>query len=163
MAVNSGGSIRKWLNRIMFHGVRWFGYYGISLPRTTHCDFLSTINSSLPMNIALEKRCTKFLWASLNSENKVVKIVTLSSTKAARSVSGDNYRYLSHKCSINFNDWFGSYTAINGCINHFITQYFDCPQYTYIVRDLCYFRYYTDPFVLTSTEIVQLIEYLCTI
>ena len=39
----------------------------------------------------------------------------------------------------------------------------DCPQYAYIVRDLCYFRDYADPFVLTSTEIVQLIEYLCTI
>ena len=31
-----------------------------NLPRTTHCDFLSTINSSLPMDIALEKRCGKF-------------------------------------------------------------------------------------------------------
>ena len=38
----------------------------------------------------------------------------------------------------------------------------DCPQYVYIVRDLCCFRDYVDPFVLTSTEIVQLIEYLCT-
>ena len=27
-----------------------------NLPRTTHCDFLSTINSSLPMDIALEKK-----------------------------------------------------------------------------------------------------------
>ena len=39
----------------------------------------------------------------------------------------------------------------------------DCPQYVYIVRDLCYFRHYTDPFILTSTEIVQLIENVCTI
>ena len=39
----------------------------------------------------------------------------------------------------------------------------DCPQYVYIVRDLCYFRDYADPFVLTSTEIVQLTEYVCTI
>ena len=112
------------------------------------------------MDIAFEKRCSKFLWASLNSENKVVKMVTLSFIKAARSVLGDNYRYLSHKYSINFNDWFGSYNAINGCINNFITQYVDCPQYAYIVRDLCYFRDYVDPFVLTNTEIVQLIEYL---
>ena len=94
----------------------------------------------------------------MNSENKVVKMVTLSSIKAARSVLGDNYRYLSHKYSINFNDWFGSYNVISGCINTFITQYADCPQYAYIVRDLCYFRDYADPFVLTSTEIVQLIE-----
>ena len=100
-----------------------------------------------------------------NSENKVVKMVTLSSIKAARSVLGDNYRFLSHKYilinfKINFNDWFGSYNAINGCINHFITQFVDCPQHAYIVRELCYFRDYADPFLLTSTEIVQLIEYI---
>ena len=115
------------------------------------------------MDIALEKRCSKFLWASLNPENKFVKMVTLSFIKAARSVFGDNYRYLSHNYSIYFNDWFGSYNAINGCINHFISQFVDFLQYAYIVRDLCYFRDYADPFVLTSTEIVQLIEYLCTI
>ena len=39
----------------------------------------------------------------------------------------------------------------------------DCPQYAYIVRDLFYFRDYADPFVLTRTEIVQQIEYLCPI
>ena len=42
-------------------------------------------------------------------------------------------------------------------------NFVDCPQYAYIVRDLCYVRDYADAFVLTSTEIVQLIEYLCTI
>ena len=42
-------------------------------------------------------------------------------------------------------------------------NFVDCPQYAYIVRYLCYFRDYANPFVLTSTEIVQLIEYLCTI
>ena len=67
-------------------------------------------------------------------------MITLSSIKlikAARSVLRDNYGYLSHKYSINFSDWFGSYNAINGCINNFITQYVDCPQYAYIVRNLC--------------------------
>ena len=37
-------------------------------------------------------------------------------------------------------------------------NFVDCPQYAYIVNDLCYFRDYADPFVLTSTDIVQLIE-----
>ena len=75
-----------------------------NLSRTINCDFLSTINSSLSMDIVLEKRCSTFLCASLNSENKVVKIVTLSSIKAARSVLGDHFRYLSLKYSIYFND-----------------------------------------------------------
>ena len=38
----------------------------------------------------------------------------------------------------------------------------DCPQYAYIVRNLFYFRDYADSFVFTSTDIVQLNEYLCT-
>ena len=146
----------------MFHGVRWFGYYGIShaLLIVIFCQLLILLYQWILLQ---KKRCSKFLWASFNSEKKVVKMVTLSSIKAARSVLGDNYRYLSHKYSINFNDWLGSYNAINGRIHNFITQYVDCPQYAYIIRDLCYFRDYVDPFVLTSTEIVQLIEYVCTI
>ena len=87
--------------------------------------------------------CSKFfLWASLNFENKVVKMVSLSSIKAARSVFGDNYRYLSNRYSINLNHWLCSYNAINGCINPFTTQFVDCPQYAYIVRDVCSFRDY---------------------
>ena len=38
----------------------------------------------------------------------------------------------------------------------------DCPQYAYIVRNLFIFEN-TDPFVLTSTEIVQPNEYFCII
>ena len=82
-------------------------------------------------------------------------MVILSSIKTDRSVLVDNYRYLSHKCSINFNDWVGSCNAITGCIKHFITQCVDCQQYIYIVRYLCYFRYHADPFVLTGTESVS--------
>ena len=33
-----------------------------NLPRTTHCDFLSTINSSLPMDVALEKCVASFFY-----------------------------------------------------------------------------------------------------
>ena len=75
-------------------------------------------------------------------------MVTLSSIKTDRSVLGENYRYLSHKYGINFNDWFGPYTctSINGCIKHFITQFVHCSQYGYLVKVLCYFRDRADPF-----------------
>ena len=33
------------------------------LPNTTHCKLLSTINSSFPIEIALEKRCAKFIYS----------------------------------------------------------------------------------------------------
>ena len=46
-----------WLYRIMYY-VSWRKMVRLlwNLPRTTHFDFLSTINSSLPMDIALEKK-----------------------------------------------------------------------------------------------------------
>ena len=70
------------------------------------------------------------------------------------------YSYINVVCSFFveflFNKFF-LYNLKNGCINNFITQYVDYPQYAYIVTYLCYFRDYADPFVLTSTEIVQLI------
>ena len=41
----------------------------------------------------------------------------------------------------------------------------NCTDHNYGImnRDLCHYRDSCDPHVLTATEIVQLIEYLCTI
>ena len=41
----------------------------------------------------------------------------------------------------------------------------NCTDHNYgiMIRDRCYYRDSCDPHVLTSTEIVQLIEYVCTI
>ena len=37
------------------------------LPNMTHCNLLPIINSSLPIEIALEKGCAKFIQSCLNS------------------------------------------------------------------------------------------------
>ena len=134
-----------------------------NLPNKTHCNLLPCINDTLPIDISLEKRCIKFLWTSLNSSNDVVKLITLSSIKTDRSVLGDNYRYLSHKYNIKSIQWFDSYNIVNHCIKNYIALHVNYPQDAYVIRDLCFYRDYGDPFVLTSTDIVQLIEYLCTI
>ena len=41
----------------------------------------------------------------------------------------------------------------------------NCTDYNYgiFIRDLCHYRDSCDPHILIATEIVQLIEYLCTI
>ena len=41
----------------------------------------------------------------------------------------------------------------------------NCTDHNYgiMIRDLCHYRDSCDPHVLTASEIVQLIEYLCTI
>ena len=48
------------------------------LPYTTHCNLLHTINNSLPIEISLEKRSVKSIWSCVNSENDVVKTVSVS-------------------------------------------------------------------------------------
>ena len=92
----------------------------------------------MPIDIALEKRCITFLWASLNSNNEVVKLITLSSIKTDRSVLGDNYRYLSHKYNIKLN-WCDSYNTINHCIKQYIALLVNYPQDAYVIRDLCFY------------------------
>ena len=42
------------------------------IPNTTHCNLLSSINSSVPIVIDLEW-CAKFIWSCINSDNHVVE------------------------------------------------------------------------------------------
>ena len=64
------------------------------VPNMTHCNLLSTINSSLPIEIALEKRCAKFIHSCLNGNNLIIKTTSISAITTHRSQFGDNYRYI---------------------------------------------------------------------
>ena len=44
------------------------------IQNTTHCNLFSSINSSVPIVINLE-RCAKFIWSCLNSDNSIVKTI----------------------------------------------------------------------------------------
>ena len=59
------------------------------LPNMTHCNLLSTINSSLPIEIALEKRCAKFIHSCLNGNNLIIKTTSISAITTHRSQFGD--------------------------------------------------------------------------
>ena len=48
------------------------------IPNTTHCNLLSSINSSVPIVINLKRRCAKFIWSCLNSDNSIVKTIANS-------------------------------------------------------------------------------------
>ena len=52
-------------------------------------------------------------------------------------------------------------------ISYLFIKYFsqNCTDHNYgfMIRDLCFYRDSCDPHVLTATDIVTLIEYLCTI
>ena len=60
------------------------------LPNTTHCNLLSTINSSLLIEIALEERCAKFIHSCLNSNNLIIKTTSISAITNHRSQYTDN-------------------------------------------------------------------------
>ena len=64
------------------------------LPNMTHCNLLSTINSFLPIAIALEKRYAKFIHSCLNSKYLIIKTTSISAITTHRSQFGDKYRYL---------------------------------------------------------------------
>ena len=133
------------------------------LPYITHCNLLHTINNSLPIQISLEKRGVKSIWSCLNSDNCVVKTISQLATKLPRSVFGHNYRYFSYKYLIMSHQWYESYNSVHHSIMDYISR--NCTDHNYgiMIRDLIYYRDSCDPHVLTATEIVQLIEYLCTI
>ena len=58
----------------------------------TRCNLLLTTNISLPIEIALEKRCAKFIHSYLNSNNLIIKSTSISTLTTHRSQFGDNYR-----------------------------------------------------------------------
>ena len=130
------------------------------LPHTTHCRFLHTINNSLPIDIALEKRCLKFLWSCMNSNNDVVKSVFLSLIGNSYSTFGENYRYLSHKYNICPYAWNKPFFCVVNKLYTFVDHLPVC-QEAMMIRDLCIEYDFFD--ILDSEQICHLIEYLCTI
>ena len=62
------------------------------------------MNSSVPIVINLERRCAKFIWSCLNSDNSIVKTILKSAKCSSVYNFGDNYRYLTYKYNIGNND-----------------------------------------------------------
>ena len=133
------------------------------LPYKTHCRFLHTINDCLPIDVLLEKRCLKFIVSCLQTSNKIVSSITLSSIKHEYSVIGENYRYLSYKYNILPNDWSNEFTII---LKNFFSSveriYANYPEAIFI-RDICMQIDNDELEILSAEEMSQLVEYLCTI
>ena len=59
----------------LLHGRNLFDGFGKFQTPCTHCNLLSSINSSVPIIINLERRCAKFIWSRLNNDNSIVKTI----------------------------------------------------------------------------------------
>ena len=64
------------------------------LPNMTHRNLLTTINSSLPIEIALEKRCVKCIHSCLNSNNLIINSTSISALTTHRSQFRDNSMFV---------------------------------------------------------------------
>ena len=112
------------------------------LPNMTHCNFLSTINSSLPIEIAFEKRCAKVIHSCLNSNNLIIKTTSISAITTHRSQFGDNYRYICYKYQI---------PRIQD-IQDFIVKYVCTSPECAMIRELCLQRD-NDYLILSNSEL----------
>ena len=126
----------------------------------THCNLLSTINSSLPIAIDLEKRCAKFIHLCLNSNNFIIKTTSISVITTHRSQFGDNYRYICYKYKIPRNLWFLPIGNILQYFQDFIVKYVCTSPKGAMIRELCLQRD-NDVLILSNSELSILIDDLC--
>ena len=117
---------------------------------------LHTINDSLPIEISLKKRSVKSIWSCVNNENYISV-----SNKIATFCFWPELHIFSYKYSILPHQWYESYSWVHYSIMDYISQ--NCTDHNYgiMIRDLCFDRDSCD--IPTATNIVKLIEYLCTI
>ena len=59
----------------------------------------------LLINISYIRRCAKYIWSCLNSDNSIVKTIANSAKCSSVSNFGDNYRYLGYKYKIGNHVW----------------------------------------------------------
>ena len=133
------------------------------LPFRTHCNLLHTIDNCYPIEFILEKRCIKFLHSCLSSDNLVISNVAKSSCDNCYSTFGDNVRYFSNKYNIASKKWMEPFTDLLPCLfDHMHRSNPDLPV-AHTIRELALCRDDNSTFLLTSVEMSQIIEYLCTI
>ena len=96
---------------------------------------------------------------TLHSPNSIVKSVMRSAIRNGYSALGDNLRYIRYKYDLSPTSWISPLCNVYKCINDFIVT----PDRSNFIRELCICRDSGDFCVLTSTEMSQLLEYICTI
>ena len=83
---------------------------------------LICFNSSVLIVINLERRCAKFIWSCLNSDNSIVKTIAKSAKCSSVSNFGDTYRYLSYKYKIGNHIWDSSLCKLHKCFDSYMSH-----------------------------------------
>ena len=98
------------------------------IPYRTHNAIVHFINKCNSIVNILEKRCIKFLWNSLNSENVLFSRICKYSMCNTDSTIDKNIRYFIYKYDLLYDDWFRDLNKIYVKLDahvHSITNYDD--------------------------------------
>ena len=128
------------------------------LPNMTHCNFLLKINSSLPIEIALEKRCAKFIHSCLNSNNLIVKNTPIFAITPHRSQF--ELTIICYKYKIPRNSWFLPIGNILQHIHDIIFKYVCTLPEGSMIQEQC-LQQDIDDSILSNSEPSILIDDLC--
>ena len=126
---------------------------------TTHCNLLPAINKSLPVEFL---RCAKFIWSCFNSNNFIVKSISMAAKIPSFSDFGDNYRYLSYKYGIGKHVWHLPISKLCKCFDLFLLNYYKTIANGVFIRDLFLLKesnIVVDDQDLTSTELTYMTDF----
>ena len=97
------------------------------------------------------------------SQDLVISNVAKSSCDNCYSTFGENVRYFSHNYNIAFKKWMESFSdLLPDLFDHRHSCNPDLPV-AHTIKELAFCRYDNSTFLLTSVEMSQIKEYLCTI
>ena len=99
----------------------------ISIKLPTHCQLI----------LSLKKRCLKFIWSCINSNNTIVKSVNSLVIMYSYSSLGENYRFLSVKYDIWPINWTKSLSIVLRKFYDYVDKHAYSANEANLIRDLC--------------------------
>ena len=134
------------------------------IPYRTHNALVYLINECNSISIILEKRCVKFLWNLLNSDNVLFRRICRYSIHNSNTTMGENIRNFTYKYNILYDDWFNNlnniYIKINAHIHSMSNNDDVCTAGA--IRELCEARDSGLPQFVNSNQLSSMIDLLCT-
>ena len=134
------------------------------IPYTSHNVLIPYIHNTLACNVILDKRCIKFLWTLFNSGYDIYRTIIKYSLHNRNTTLGENVRYFMHKYNIVFTDWFENIDILYNKIDMYVKHNFDAESF-YVgttIRELCEARDNCCPQFFDRSELLQILDELCT-
>ena len=132
------------------------------IPYRTHNNLIHSIMKSYPIDIILEKRCIKYIWNLINTEQDMYKHIVKLSLYNMNSTIGENIRYFMYKFNIRESEWHSPLHVINKKVDLFVNRNvnIDVECTAAVIRELCELRDTHDTTLFERDGLI--IDVLCT-